>query len=189
VIRGGSWDFGPAQLKTFARLKFYAANGHVSTGFRCARNANSDRNVDVGRQPTAVDAAGASAPKYSVSPDIAEALAAHGVTPAAVEQFWGAATKPASESLIGGGKVFGQWFEAPGDKSVRFVMARKTPAGWVFLSMLGRQWAGTAASLLNAPAPDEQLASGSRVLHEFLFEPEAFKFDECFKPGVLTCHE
>jgi formylglycine-generating enzyme required for sulfatase activity len=38
VIRGGSWDFGPASLKAFARLKFYTTNGHVSTGFRCAKD-------------------------------------------------------------------------------------------------------------------------------------------------------
>ncbi|MEO7036591.1 MAG: SUMF1/EgtB/PvdO family nonheme iron enzyme [Polyangiaceae bacterium] len=38
VIRGGSWDFGPVQLKASARWKFYASNGHVSTGFRCAKD-------------------------------------------------------------------------------------------------------------------------------------------------------
>ena len=45
VIRGGSWDFAPAQLKAFSRLRFYAANGHVSTGFRCARSATANPNL------------------------------------------------------------------------------------------------------------------------------------------------
>ena len=39
VLRGGSWDFAPTHLKSFVRLKFWAANGHVSTGFRCAKDA------------------------------------------------------------------------------------------------------------------------------------------------------
>jgi formylglycine-generating enzyme required for sulfatase activity len=39
VIRGGSWDFGPAQLKASARWQFYVTNGYVNTGFRCAKDA------------------------------------------------------------------------------------------------------------------------------------------------------
>ena len=39
VLHGGSWDFSPTRLKSFIRLKFYVTNGHVSTGFRCAKDA------------------------------------------------------------------------------------------------------------------------------------------------------
>ena len=38
VLRGGSWDFGPAQLKASSRLRFPVLDGHVSTGFRCAQD-------------------------------------------------------------------------------------------------------------------------------------------------------
>nr|AQQ75028.1 hypothetical protein [uncultured bacterium] len=38
VLRGGSWDFGPAQLKASSRLKYEVLLGHVSTGFRCAQD-------------------------------------------------------------------------------------------------------------------------------------------------------
>ena len=37
VLRGGSWDFAASHLKSYFRLKFKRANGHVSTGFRCAK--------------------------------------------------------------------------------------------------------------------------------------------------------
>ena len=83
----------------------------------------------------------------------------------------------------------GQWFEAAGDKNVRYVMARKNSNGWIFLSMLGRKWCETAASLLNSSAPDENLCQGSAVLRQFLFDPEAFKMKECFKPGISKCNE
>lgn len=39
VLRGGGWDFSAPYARTFSRLKFSAATGHVSTGVRCARDA------------------------------------------------------------------------------------------------------------------------------------------------------
>jgi formylglycine-generating enzyme required for sulfatase activity/serine/threonine protein kinase len=38
VLRGGSWDFAPTSAKAAHRLKFHRRIGHVSTGFRCARD-------------------------------------------------------------------------------------------------------------------------------------------------------
>ena len=38
VLRGGSWDFSAPYARTFSRLKFSAASGHVSTGVRCAKD-------------------------------------------------------------------------------------------------------------------------------------------------------
>ena len=40
VLRGGSWDFSAPSARAFSRLKFSAASGHVSTGVRCAKDAN-----------------------------------------------------------------------------------------------------------------------------------------------------
>ena len=40
VLRGGGWDFSAPYSRTFSRLKFSAATGHVSTGVRCAQDAN-----------------------------------------------------------------------------------------------------------------------------------------------------
>lgn len=40
VLRGGGWDFSAPYARTFSRLKFTAASGHVSTGVRCAQDAN-----------------------------------------------------------------------------------------------------------------------------------------------------
>jgi formylglycine-generating enzyme required for sulfatase activity len=39
VLRGGSWDYSVTSAKTTYRLPFAATNGNVSTGFRCARDA------------------------------------------------------------------------------------------------------------------------------------------------------
>ena len=39
VLRGGSWDYSVTSAKTTYRLPFAAANGNVSTGVRCARDA------------------------------------------------------------------------------------------------------------------------------------------------------
>ncbi|MDI1447786.1 bifunctional serine/threonine-protein kinase/formylglycine-generating enzyme family protein [Polyangium sp. 6x1] len=39
VIRGGSWDFASSAAKTTTRYAFDRATGHVSTGVRCAKNA------------------------------------------------------------------------------------------------------------------------------------------------------
>lgn len=40
ILRGGSWDYSPTSAKTTFRLPFAAANGNVSIGFRCARDAD-----------------------------------------------------------------------------------------------------------------------------------------------------
>lgn len=39
VLRGGSWDYAVTSAKTTYRLPFAATSGNVSTGFRCARDA------------------------------------------------------------------------------------------------------------------------------------------------------
>jgi formylglycine-generating enzyme required for sulfatase activity len=39
ILRGGSWDYSVTSAKTTYRLPFAAASGNVSTGFRCARDA------------------------------------------------------------------------------------------------------------------------------------------------------
>ncbi len=40
ILRGGSWDYSEASAKTTFRLPFAPANGNVSIGFRCARDAD-----------------------------------------------------------------------------------------------------------------------------------------------------
>lgn len=40
VLRGGSWDFAPSVAKSTYRLAYVASMGHVSTGFRCAKDAD-----------------------------------------------------------------------------------------------------------------------------------------------------
>ena len=40
ILRGGSWDYSVTSAKTTYRLPFAAANGNVSTGVRCARDAD-----------------------------------------------------------------------------------------------------------------------------------------------------
>ncbi|MRG91559.1 bifunctional serine/threonine-protein kinase/formylglycine-generating enzyme family protein [Polyangium spumosum] len=40
VIRGGSWDFAPSAAKATTRYAFDRESGHVSTGVRCAKNAD-----------------------------------------------------------------------------------------------------------------------------------------------------
>ena len=39
ILRGGSWDYSVTSAKTTYRLPFAAVSGNVSTGFRCARDA------------------------------------------------------------------------------------------------------------------------------------------------------
>lgn len=39
VLRGGSWDYSVTSAKTTYRLPFAPGSGNVSTGFRCARDA------------------------------------------------------------------------------------------------------------------------------------------------------
>lgn len=39
VLRGGSWDYSVTSAKTTYRLPFASTSGNVSTGFRCARDA------------------------------------------------------------------------------------------------------------------------------------------------------
>jgi formylglycine-generating enzyme required for sulfatase activity len=39
VLRGGSWDYSVTSAKTTYRLPFSATSGNVSTGVRCARDA------------------------------------------------------------------------------------------------------------------------------------------------------
>ena len=39
VLRGGSWDFAPTSARTTFRYPLAATTGNVSTGFRCARDA------------------------------------------------------------------------------------------------------------------------------------------------------
>jgi formylglycine-generating enzyme required for sulfatase activity/serine/threonine protein kinase len=39
ILRGGSWDYSVTSAKTTYRLPFAATSGNVSTGVRCARNA------------------------------------------------------------------------------------------------------------------------------------------------------
>lgn len=39
VLRGGSWDYSVTSAKVVYRLPFAATSGNVSTGFRCARDA------------------------------------------------------------------------------------------------------------------------------------------------------
>ena len=40
VLRGGSWDYSVTSAKTTYRLPFAATSGNVSTGVRCARDAD-----------------------------------------------------------------------------------------------------------------------------------------------------
>ena len=40
VLRGGSWDYSVTSAKTTYRLPFAASSGNVSTGVRCARDAD-----------------------------------------------------------------------------------------------------------------------------------------------------
>jgi formylglycine-generating enzyme required for sulfatase activity len=39
ILRGGSWDYSVSSAKTAYRLPFAATSGNVSTGVRCARDA------------------------------------------------------------------------------------------------------------------------------------------------------
>ncbi len=62
VLRGGGWDFSAPYARTFSRLKFSAASGHVSTGVRCAQDANKPiANVASPAQPAVASVAGAMA--------------------------------------------------------------------------------------------------------------------------------
>jgi formylglycine-generating enzyme required for sulfatase activity len=40
ILRGGSWDYSVTSAKTTYRLPFSATSGNVSTGVRCARDAD-----------------------------------------------------------------------------------------------------------------------------------------------------
>jgi formylglycine-generating enzyme required for sulfatase activity len=41
VLRGGSWDFSVSALRTGTRYPFWRTSGHMSVGFRCAKDAGA----------------------------------------------------------------------------------------------------------------------------------------------------
>jgi formylglycine-generating enzyme required for sulfatase activity len=63
VLRGGGWDFSAPHARTFSRMKFTTSSGHVSTGMRCARDADAPvANADPTPPPASSAPAAGSAP-------------------------------------------------------------------------------------------------------------------------------